>query len=93
MEEKKTTTKAFDELPDDWTCVICGATKEEYENKLAENDGPVTEDDLVAEIVKLYPEAIPILMGVGMHCFGCAAREARRFGTLAGYMACGHRRS
>ena len=73
MEEKKTTTKAFDELPDDWTCVICGATKEEYENKLAENEGPVTEDDLVAEIVNLYPEAIPILMGVGMHCFGCAA--------------------
>ena len=76
-EQNATITKSFDELPDDWTCVICGVTKKEYEEGLAadshEDDGPVTEDDLVAEIVTLYPDAIEVLRSAGMHCIGCAA--------------------
>ena len=36
-------------------------------------EGPVSGDDLVAEVVNLYPEAVDFLQSVGMHCIGCAA--------------------
>ena len=35
----------------------------------------VTEKTLVGEIVKNYPEAIEILLGIGMHCLGCPASQ------------------
>ena len=30
---------------------------------------------LVGEIVKKYPEAIEILLSIGMHCLGCPASQ------------------
>ncbi len=35
----------------------------------------VTEKTLVGEIVKNYPEAIEILLSIGMHCLGCPASQ------------------
>lgn len=35
-------------------------------------EGPLAGDDLMAEIVNLYPETVPFLQSVGMHCVGCA---------------------
>ena len=37
------------------------------------DEGPVSGDDLVAEVVNLYPEAVDFLQSVGMHCVGCMA--------------------
>ena len=33
----------------------------------------VTGETLVGEVVTKYPEAIEILLSIGMHCLGCAA--------------------
>ena len=36
----------------------------------------VNEKTLVGEIVRNYPEAIEILLSIGMHCLGCPASRA-----------------
>ena len=41
---------------------------------MAEN--VVTGETLVGEIVTQYPEAIEILLSIGMHCLGCPASRA-----------------
>ena len=33
----------------------------------------VTKETLIGEIVTRYPEAIEILLSIGMHCLGCPA--------------------
>ncbi len=35
-------------------------------------DGPVDGDDLIGDVVKDFPEVIPYLASVGMHCIGCS---------------------
>ena len=35
----------------------------------------VDNSTLVGEIVNTYPEAIEILLGIGMHCLGCPASQ------------------
>jgi len=35
----------------------------------------VTEKTLVGEIVRNYPEAIDVLLSIGMHCLGCPASQ------------------
>ena len=46
-------------------------------------EGPVSGDDLIREIVSLYPETVDYLAECGMHCIGCASSQ---FETL--YEAC-----
>jgi len=41
---------------------------------------PVTEQTLIGEIVRNYPEAIEILLSVGMHCLGCPASQMESLG-------------
>ena len=36
----------------------------------------VTGETLVGEIVTQYPEAIDVLLSIGMHCLGCALASA-----------------
>ena len=36
----------------------------------------VTGETLVGEIVTKYPEAIEILLSIGMHCLGCPASRS-----------------
>ena len=35
----------------------------------------VTRETLVGEIVNTYPEAIDVLLAIGMHCLGCPASQ------------------
>ena len=35
----------------------------------------ITEKTLIGEIVNNYPEAIEILLSIGMHCLGCPASQ------------------
>ena len=35
----------------------------------------INEKTLVGEIVRDYPEAIEILLSIGMHCLGCPASQ------------------
>lgn len=39
------------------------------------DDMVVSGDDLMAEVVNLYPEVIEFLYSVGMHCVGCEASQ------------------
>lgn len=32
----------------------------------------ITKDTLIAECLQINPDAAEILLGAGMHCFGCA---------------------
>lgn len=36
----------------------------------------ITEDMLIGDIVRDYPEVAPTLMSVGMHCLGCPSSQA-----------------
>ena len=36
----------------------------------------VTGETLVGEIVNQYPEAVEVLLSIGMHCLGCPASRA-----------------
>ena len=36
----------------------------------------VNEKTLVGEVVRNHPEAIEVLMSIGMHCLGCPASQA-----------------
>ena len=38
-------------------------------------EGPVSGDDLIAELPNLYPETVDFLNSLGMHCIGCAASQ------------------
>ena len=46
---------------------------------LDNDEGPIFQDDLNAEIVNLYPETVPYLASIGMHCISC---QSARFETL-----------
>ena len=36
----------------------------------------ITEKTLIGEIVRDHPEAIDVLLSIGMHCLGCPASQA-----------------
>ena len=36
----------------------------------------VNKETLVGEIVTQYPEALEVLLSIGMHCLGCPAARA-----------------
>ena len=36
----------------------------------------INEKTLIGEIVNNYPEAIDVLLSIGMHCLGCPASQA-----------------
>lgn len=42
---------------------------------LDNDEGPIFQDDLIAEIVNLYPETVPYLASVGMHCISCRSAQ------------------
>ena len=37
----------------------------------------ITKDTIVADVLVMVPESVPLLAGIGMHCLGCpsATRE------------------
>ena len=39
-------------------------------------DTYVTGETLIGEIVTQYPEAVEVLLSIGMHCLGCPASRA-----------------
>ncbi len=39
-------------------------------------ENTVSSETLVGEIVMNHPEAIEVLMSIGMHCLGCPASQA-----------------
>ena len=43
----------------------------------------VTAETLVGEIVRDHPEAIEVLLSIGMHCLGCPASQMESLGEAA----------
>ncbi len=33
----------------------------------------ITKDTTIGDVLKIKPEAVPVLMEIGMHCIGCPA--------------------
>ena len=31
----------------------------------------ITKDTIIGDILRIAPQAAPVLMGIGMHCLGC----------------------
>ena len=40
----------------------------------------VNEKTLIGEIVMNHPEAVEVLMSIGMHCLGCPASQSESLG-------------
>ena len=40
----------------------------------------ITKDTIIADVLKLAPNAVPLLEGVGMHCLGCAKATSETLG-------------
>ena len=38
----------------------------------------ITENTLIAECLEINPNAVEILQGAGMHCFGCKGTGGRK---------------
>ena len=32
----------------------------------------ITQDTIIADVLKTAPESVPLFMSIGMHCLGCA---------------------
>jgi hybrid cluster-associated redox disulfide protein len=39
--------------------------------KMGQKQQKITKDMTMGEIVEKYPEVVPTLMGLGLHCIGC----------------------
>ena len=35
----------------------------------------ITKDIIIGDILKIAPQAAPVLMGIGMHCLGCPSSQ------------------
>jgi len=44
----------------------------------------ITADTIIADILRMNPNAAPILMSKGMHCLGCSISSGETLGQAAG---------
>ena len=40
----------------------------------------ITEDTIIADILKIAPEAVPMFRSIGMNCLGCAMASGETLG-------------
>ena len=40
----------------------------------------ITKDTIIADILTLAPDAVPLLADLGMHCLGCAKAKSETLG-------------
>jgi len=40
----------------------------------------ITKDTIIADILQMAPDAVPVLRGLGMHCLGCAMAKTETLG-------------
>ena len=43
----------------------------------------ITKDTTIGDILNIKPEAIPVLMEIGMHCLGCPASQGETVAEAA----------
>lgn len=36
----------------------------------------ITKDTIIGDILKINPDSVPVLLGMGMHCLGCPSSQA-----------------
>ena len=44
----------------------------------------ITENTLISECLEINPNAVEILLGAGMHCFGCAMAHGETIAEAVG---------
>lgn len=47
------------------------------------NNGKVTKDTMIGELLQIDEGIAPILLGIGMHCLGCPASQMETVGEAA----------
>ena len=40
----------------------------------------ITHDTIIADILKMAPESVPLFQAIGMHCLGCAMASGETLG-------------
>ena len=40
----------------------------------------ITKDTIIADIMKMAPESVPMFQSIGMHCLGCAMATGETLG-------------
>ena len=40
----------------------------------------ITKDTIIAEILKIAPDSVPMFQAIGMHCLGCAMASGETLG-------------
>ena len=40
----------------------------------------ITKDTIIADILKIAPESVPMFQAIGMHCLGCAMASGETLG-------------
>ena len=40
----------------------------------------ITQDTIIADVLKTAPESVPLFMSIGMHCLGCAMASGETVG-------------
>ena len=40
----------------------------------------ITEDTIIADILNIAPDSVPLFMSIGMHCLGCAMASGETVG-------------
>jgi len=40
----------------------------------------ITKDTIIADVLELAPDAVPLFMSIGMHCLGCAMASGETVG-------------
>ena len=59
--------------------IIIEPDKEKEERKMAQ----ISKDMVIAELIKVNPNIVPILMRAGMHCVGCPSAQSETLAEAA----------
>ena len=43
----------------------------------------ITKDTIIGDILRIAPQAAPVLMGIGMHCLGCPSSQGETWSRPA----------
>lgn len=57
-----------------------GDASEEIQASFGERGSAVTADMIVGDIVVQFPELVPVMMSVGLHCLGCGVSQLETLG-------------
>lgn len=65
-------------------CAVESAPQPPVQPSALSRGEPITRDSLIGDIIRVYPESIPILRSMGMGCLGCPSSAGESVANAAG---------